>query len=135
MSQFWAWVEDLAASGPYELSSEEVRHAASRRLRVGDELVVFDAKGRLASARVEGLGRGSTRLEVGAIRTVPSPNSGFGLAPAIPTAQRLSTMLQMWTQLGLEIWLSYGDREAGRADFELSSGWVFIGPEAGFTRA
>ena len=31
--------------------------------------------------------------------------------------------------------LYYGDREAGRADFELSSGWVFIGPEAGFTRA
>jgi 16S rRNA (uracil1498-N3)-methyltransferase len=192
VSQFWAWVEDLAKSGPYELSSEEVRHAASRRLRVGDELVVFDAKGGLASARVEGLGRGSVRLEVGVIRSAPAPNSGFGLATAIPKAERLSTMLQMWSQLGLEVWqpvvlehsavrkldveaprlqriltegckvarrpwalrvlppvgleeaisdretgmaLYYGDREAGRAGFELSSGWVFIGPEAGFTRA
>ena len=57
MSQFWAWVEDLAESGPVEFCSEEVRHAASWRLRVGDDLVVFDAKGRLASARVEWLGR------------------------------------------------------------------------------
>jgi 16S rRNA (uracil1498-N3)-methyltransferase len=190
VSQFWAWVEDLAESGPLELCSEEVRHAASRRLRVGDELVVFDARGRLASAKLEGLGRGFARLEVGAIRSVPAPDSGFGLATAIPRAERLLTMLQMWTQLGLEIWqplvlehsvvrrldveaprlqriltegckvakrpwalqvlpplgleqaisdceagmaLYYGDREAGRADFELSSGRVFIGPEAGFS--
>ncbi len=77
MSQFWAWVEDLAESGPYELCSEEARHAASRRLQVGDELVVFDAKGRLAPAKVEGLGRGSARLEVGAIRTLPAPEAGF----------------------------------------------------------
>ena len=192
MSQFWSWVEDLAESGPLELGSEEVRHVASRRLRVGDELIVFDARGRLASARLEALGRGTARVEVGEIRSLPAPHSGFGLATAIPKPERLSTMLQMWTQLGLEIWqpllledssvrrlnveapriqriltegckvarrpwalqvlppvgldaaisdresgtaLYYGDREAGRSDFELSSGWVFIGPEAGFTRA
>jgi 16S rRNA (uracil1498-N3)-methyltransferase len=192
VSQFWAWVENLAESGTLELSPEELRHAVSRRLRVGDELVVFDAKGRLAAARVEAPGRGSARLEVAEIRNVPAPDSGFGLATAIPKPDRLSTMLQMWTQLGLEIWqplvlensairqldvdaprlqriltegckvarrpwalqvlpplsleqaiadrrggpaLYYGDREAGRANFELASGWVFIGPEAGFSSA
>ncbi len=31
--------------------------------------------------------------------------------------------------------LYYVDRKAGRADSELSSGWVFIGPEAVFTSA
>jgi len=81
VSQFWAWVEDLAESGPYELCSEEARHAASRRLQV---------------------------------------------LPPVGLEQAISDC-----EAGMALY--YGDREADRADFELSSGRIFIGPEAGFT--
>jgi 16S rRNA (uracil1498-N3)-methyltransferase len=104
MSQLWAWVETLTEPGTITLMPDEARHVVSRRLRVGDALTVFDAKGRIASARVESLVRKAVQVEIGAIEQISPPSSGFRLVTAIPKGERLSTMLQMWTQLGLEVW-------------------------------
>jgi 16S rRNA (uracil1498-N3)-methyltransferase len=190
LSQFWAWVEDLVEPGSITLSPDESRHLATRRLRVGDECVVFDARGRTANARVLDIVRRAVCLDVGEIRVRPPPEIRFGLATAIPKGDRLSTMLQMWTQLGLDVWqpliledsavraldveaprlrrilieackvarrpwalrvapplrldealgrhaqnelLFYGDREGSPPDFGGGEGWVYIGPEAGFS--
>ena len=104
MSELWAWVDDLTATGPIQLSAEEARHVVARRLRVGDSLVVFDGRGRWADALLEAIGKKSTVLEIGSIRKDPRPDFSFVLASAIPKGDRLGTMLQMLTQLGLEVW-------------------------------
>lgn len=109
MSPLWVWVEDLAASasasgGVITLSSDEARHVSTRRLRVGETLVAFDGEGRTAQATVSGLARRAVTIEVEAVELAPAPDSALVLATAIPKGDRLSTMLQMCTQLGLEVW-------------------------------
>jgi len=104
MSEFWAYVPELTGSGLIMLSAEEARHVATRRLRVGDALVVFDGRGRRATARLESLTRREATARVGSIEEGARDDSGFVLASAIPKGDRLSTMLQMLTQLGVETW-------------------------------
>lgn len=108
MSVPWVHLEGglpgRAATGPVEVEGDELRHLAARRVRAGDRVVVFDAAGTLAPARVESLRKRAARLEVGALRRVPPPTTDFVLASAIPKAERLSTLLQMLTQLGVGIW-------------------------------
>lgn len=104
MSVAWFFVEEGVQPGPLVLSADESRHVGSRRLRAGDEIVVFDGLGRRATARIEGGGRKAIEVSVGEVETLPPPIEAFGIASAIPKGDRLTTMLQMWTQLGLEIW-------------------------------
>jgi 16S rRNA (uracil1498-N3)-methyltransferase len=104
MSEPWVWVEELALPGSIPLSSDEARHVAARRLRVADSLVVFDGRGHTAEARIESLGKSSSVVAVESITEVERPESAFVLASAIPKGDRLSTMLQMLTQLGLDSW-------------------------------
>ena len=104
MSELWAYAEELAAPGGLVLSAEEARHVATRRLRVGDALVLFDGRGRVAGARLASIEKRATRVEIDEIHEVPRPASGFVLASAIPKGDRLSTMLQMLSQLGVETW-------------------------------
>lgn len=104
MSEPWVWLEELSSSGSITLMPDEARHVAARRLRVGDSLVVFDGQGHRAVARIESLGKNSTVVAVDSIEEVARPGSGFVLASAIPKGDRLSTMLQMLSQLGLESW-------------------------------
>lgn len=194
MSPAWFWVEELSGSGSLVLSAEESRHVGSRRLRRGDAVVLFDGAGRTAPGRIGGGGRKAVEVDVESVELAPPPRDLLGLATAIPKGDRLGTMLQMSTQLGLEVWqplvlensavrkldpgsarirrilleackvarrpwalrilpplsleaslaavgpsssLFFGDH-AGEAtapawDADSRRGWVFIGPEAGFS--
>ncbi len=104
MSEFWAHVPDLTATGEITLSAEEARHVATRRLRVGDAFVVFDGRGRRAPAQLESIARRAVIARVGEIEAIGREDSGFVLASAIPKGDRLSTLLQMLTQLGVATW-------------------------------
>jgi len=104
VSADWVWVEELLQVGPISLTAAEVQHIAARRLRVGDPLVVFDGRGHTADARIESLGRHSAVVSVDSIVRAARSDSKFVLASAIPKGDRLSTMLQMLSQLGLESW-------------------------------
>lgn len=104
MSVFWAWTEDELAPGSLELSADESRHLAARRLREGDPLVVFDGRGGVAAARLEGGARRAIRVRVETVETAPPPMGDFVIASAVPKGDRLSTMLQMLSQLGAPVW-------------------------------
>jgi len=104
MSVPWIWVEELVESGPVTSTAEETQHLAARRVRVGDAVVVFDGSGHRADAQIESLGRSSTILDVGEIVEEPPPRAALTIASAIPKGDRLSTMLQMLTQLGVAAW-------------------------------
>ena len=94
---------ELARSGPtLALSPEETRHAAAQRLRAGDAVALFDGRGHGAHARVANIGaRGrGIEVEIGERFSAPVPPPRV-LYCALPKGERLATLLDMATQLGM----------------------------------
>jgi 16S rRNA (uracil1498-N3)-methyltransferase len=86
------------------LGGDEARHAAaSRRLRVGDTLSLFDGRGACACAALEHIERRGQTLELRVLdRTdMPPPQPQVHLACALPKGDRQSVLLDMATQLGM----------------------------------
>ena len=104
MSTFWAWTESPVVIGERVLSSDEARHLGARRLRPGDSLVVFDGCGGTGSARLVESTKRAARVEVESVEQAAVPTDGPVIASAIPKGDRLSTMLQMLSQLGARVW-------------------------------
>ncbi|MFK7894919.1 MAG: 16S rRNA (uracil(1498)-N(3))-methyltransferase [Myxococcota bacterium] len=104
MSLLWAFVPELAAAGEYVLDADESRHVTARRLRVGDALTLFNGAGSTGEARIEGLSKRAVQVVVERVEENSAPASACVLATAIPKGDRLSTMLQMLTQLGAASW-------------------------------
>ncbi|MBI4579420.1 MAG: 16S rRNA (uracil(1498)-N(3))-methyltransferase [Planctomycetes bacterium] len=106
------FVDDLAnAATPAEgtvsrpvigLSEPEARHAlASRRLSVGDAVVVFDGRGHEASAAIITAARGHVEVRVDEIRTRPRPLPTLTLAVAMPKGPRQDQLIEKCTELGV----------------------------------
>lgn len=104
MSEFWAHVDALETRTILTLSADEARHVSARRLREGDELTVFDGCGHVASARLARVTKKDVQVEVEAIEAIDPPTTGPVFATAVPKGDRLSTMLQMLSQLGARVW-------------------------------
>lgn len=87
-----------------KLSEEESRHAAAaKRMRVGEEISLFDGRGCLASGRVTALERRQpVEVEILHSETFPQPQPILHLASALPKGDRQSVMLDMATQLGMQ---------------------------------
>jgi len=108
MSAPWLHVERLpdAASAAGELVAldpNEVRHAAgARRLRDGDEVILFDGRGAVAAARLDDRGRGCRVLS---LRSVAPPEPQVAIAAAIPKGDRSAVMVDMATQMGLTMFV------------------------------
>jgi len=86
------------------LSGEEVTHiTGARRLRVGDELVLMNGRGKLAHCTLEEANKKtkSATLRVSLIAEVEPPIKQITLASALPKGDHLSTMLDMACQLGM----------------------------------
>jgi len=87
-----------------ELSGEEVTHIiGARRLRVGDELVLMNGRGRLAHCTLEETNKKAKKvmLRVSLIAEIEAPPKEIILATALPKGDRLSSMLDMACQLGM----------------------------------
>jgi len=104
MSAFWAYTDRLEESGRVELSADEARHVTSRRLRVEDSVTLFDGHGGVAQGRLEAVGRKKCVVSIEDIERHSPPNRDFTLASAIPKGDRVSTLLQMLSQLGVVVW-------------------------------
>lgn len=101
----WFHVESLPpAGGTWLLTSEEARHATgSRRLAAGDEVVLFDGNGGIAAGTL-GSARhrdGSLPVHVTEVRPVAWVGRRVHLVSALPKGDRLSTLVDMTTQLGV----------------------------------
>ena len=95
---------ELEAGKSGRLSDEEARHAAgSRRLEPGDALTLFDGSGVVADALVVAVGsRGrDVAFEVSGTHNASSPALALHLACALPKGDRLASLLDMATQLGM----------------------------------
>lgn len=104
MSVFWAFSEEAVALGERVLSGDESRHLGARRLRPGDPLVVFDGRGGLGEARLVEAAKRAARVEIESVEQRSAPSEGPVIASAIPKGDRLSTLLQMLSQLGARVW-------------------------------
>ncbi|MBQ71340.1 MAG: hypothetical protein CMJ67_00380 [Planctomycetaceae bacterium] len=100
----WFHVETLPEPGGLvSLDRQEAKHASGpRRLGPGDEVVVFDGHGHRASGRIAGRDdRGDLEVEVGRHELDVADSPRIELAASLPKGDRLSTMLDMATQLGI----------------------------------
>jgi 16S rRNA (uracil1498-N3)-methyltransferase len=121
MSRFWVFVESLADSSLVTLAPDESRHVSARRLRIGDEVVAFDGRGRTADAIVEGIGRRGVEIRLGVSTLETSAADRFVLATAIPKGERLATMLPMLVQLGVSTWQPLVLNDSAVRDLDVSS--------------
>jgi 16S rRNA (uracil1498-N3)-methyltransferase len=105
VSEPFFYFADLSAAGEQvTLTGDEAQHAAgARRLRAGETLVLFDGHGLSATATLVALrdrGR-ELDLRLGERHAKPPPRPAVTLACALPKGDRLATMLDMATQLGM----------------------------------
>lgn len=86
------------------LTGDEARHVSgARRLRAGDRVTLFNGHGLTAAAELTAFrDRGLTAdFRVLDRQQQPRPRPGIHLAVALPKGDRLSTLLDMGTQLGM----------------------------------
>ncbi|HZE65998.1 MAG TPA: 16S rRNA (uracil(1498)-N(3))-methyltransferase [Sporichthyaceae bacterium] len=92
----------LPASGPYELTGDEGRHAAKvRRLRAGEHLELSDGAGVVAECVVAEVGAGLT-VEIRTVRTVPAPSPRLVVAQALPKGDRGELAVELMTEIGVD---------------------------------
>jgi len=86
------------------LDPETSRHAARvLRLQRGDEVVLFDGRGREWPGTLLGVDRRAVRVRVGGERESPRPaGPRVRLATAIPKGRRMTTLLTMATEAGVD---------------------------------
>lgn len=87
--------------GRIVIVGEELRHLRSFRLRVGDELLVFDGTGAEYTARLDQIRRRDAGAQI--LRTThDEPDDGFRLtvAPAILKGPRMDLLVEKVTELG-----------------------------------
>ena len=93
------------------LEDREYQHLVKvTRTRVGDEVEVVNGKGQLARARLESHDRRSATLAILDVQEEPPPAYRQVLAQALPRLNRLDTIVEKCTELGVsEIQLFPGD--------------------------
>ena len=100
----WFYAEALGSLGDVvELDPEEARHAGkAARLRSGDRAVISDGRGRAVWLVIEESAKGRVTGRIEKTETWPRLRPALHLASALPKGDRLSTLLSMATQIGIE---------------------------------
>jgi 16S rRNA (uracil1498-N3)-methyltransferase len=96
-------VDDLPATGAFVLDGSEGHHAADvQRLRVGEELLLGDGRGGLASCTVTAVARGRLDLAVRAVDTIAAPAVRITVAQGIAKGDRGEFAVQAMTEAGVD---------------------------------
>jgi 16S rRNA (uracil1498-N3)-methyltransferase len=95
-------VEDLPGVGPAVLGGEEGRHAAVRRLRPGEELVLSDGRGGMALCAATRVDRDALGLDVRRHWHEPAPRPRVVLAQALVKGDRGELAVELATEAGVD---------------------------------
>lgn len=97
-------LEAPPAHGQAVLDPDTSRHAVKvLRLRPGDAVVLFDGRGREWAGEVAAADRRGVRVTVGeATVSARTPGPRITLATAVPKGKRMSTLLSMATEAGVD---------------------------------
>lgn len=126
------YCKDLAL-GPLSLPEEEAHHAVTvRRLKAGDEVVVFDGAGREGLGRLTVLKRRSAGAEIERIVERPFDLAHkLTLAVAMPKAQRAGYLIEKCTELGVAaVWPILTGRSVARPGASTIDKWFRRAAEA-----
>lgn len=84
------------------LTGDEARHLSQvLRMKADEEIVVFDGRGRSASARILTVARDRVDLELGGMRPAREPMPAITLAQAIPKGKNMDLIVQKSVELGV----------------------------------
>lgn len=94
------------------IEGEEAHHLLHvMRARNGDAIELVDGKGVLAEAKVESCGKRDVKVLITKIHEVCPPFFPLIIAQAMPRFNRLDTLLEKGTELGMSaLWLFTGER-------------------------
>lgn len=97
------FVETPPVAGRALLTGDEARHLARvLRARVGDEVHLFDGRGRSWPARVARIGRSEVEFTIGDLLESPLPQGpAVTLAVALPKGERQKWLVEKLTELGV----------------------------------
>ncbi len=96
-------VAALPSDDRYTLDGPEGHHAATvARLRPGEELLLGDGRGGLASATVTGVGRDTLTVAVDARRYVPPADPSIVVVQALAKGERGERAVQAMTEAGVD---------------------------------
>jgi len=91
-----------AWNGETCLTGDEARHLSQvMRIRVGEEIIVFDGEGVRASATVITIAKERVTLRLGDARRLPPPAPEMVLAIAIPKGKTMDLVVQKAVELGV----------------------------------
>lgn len=93
------------------LEGQELHHLLHvMRASAGDPIELVNGKGELAQARVESTSKRDASISVDEVSFQEKPSFEVIVAQAIPRANRMDTILEKGTELGMsQIWLFPGD--------------------------
>lgn len=105
-------VPDLAPGSEVELPLGEARHAVrSRRLRAGDEVTLFNGRGRSCRAEIVKIEGERVAVRVGPA-DIDSVDRTVVIASALPKGKRLPWMIQKLAELGVNEFLPMAFRRS-----------------------
>jgi 16S rRNA (uracil1498-N3)-methyltransferase len=130
-----AFCDDLGeAGGLVELSREETRHVVRvRRGRTGDEIVLFDGRGRQAFGRLESVDSGPATVSIERVEAAPPDTAcRLTLVTAIPKGPRMADLVRACTEVGVaEIRPVVAERSSVRPDIgSTNDRWQRVAREA-----
>lgn len=110
------YVHPFSTGQRIALDDEEAHHLIRvMRAKPGDLLEIVNGNGQLASAKVEAVDRRKAILVLEAVTQSPAPKERLILAQAIPRPNRLDTIVEKCTELGMtDLWLFPGERSERR---------------------
>ena len=107
------------SGGTVTLPDGPSRHVRVLRLRVGDEVVLFDGRGREASARIRAIGDEEVVCESALSREATPRRTRLVLMLAVPKGSKVDDCVRMATELGVdEVALLQTERTVPRWDQE-----------------
>jgi len=95
-------VGELPPAGAFTLDGDEGRHAAVRRVRTGQPVVLTDGRGSWARAEVTGMARTAVHLQVGAPVQAPPPQPRVVLVQGVPKGDAGPLAVDLATQAGAD---------------------------------
>ena len=95
-------LDDVQVDGRVEVTGAEAHHAvAVRRLRVGEQVVLTDGRGRSVVAEVQATGKGSFEAAVTSVRQDEEPAPRLVVAQALPKGDRGELAVEVLTEVGV----------------------------------
>jgi 16S rRNA (uracil1498-N3)-methyltransferase len=91
----------LTSDADVVLTGDEAHHVTVQRLRPGDPIAVFNGRGRVARGHIQTISRTTVNIAVAQCYESPPPVPRLELYSALPKGDRLATLLDMATQLGV----------------------------------